>query len=239
MARLTVALVAVVVAALAAALAALAARPAAADPPLRAPGNDSYLLARVKRGAVIRLRATPGGRIVKQVGRRTQFGSPRVFTVFRRKGVWLGVSTPELPNRRLAWIHARHGLTFSRTSWSLEADLSRHRLELRKHGHVIRVISVGVGGRPSTTPIGRFAVTDKLKGSKYGRYYGCCILAISGNQPNLPAGWVGGTRLAIHGTDRPDTIGRDASAGCLRATRLSLLHLMRDLPLGTPVFIHP
>jgi L,D-transpeptidase ErfK/SrfK len=50
---------------------------------------------------------------------------------------------------------------------------------------------------------------------------------------------VGGNRLAIHGTDRPSTIGHAASAGCLRANRLSLLHLMTRVPLGTPVFIHP
>jgi hypothetical protein len=213
--------------------------PAAADPVPGGPPEGSYLIARVKPGAVVKLRATPGGRLLKRVGRRTQFGSLRVFTVFRRHGRWLGVAAPEVPNGRLGWIHERSGLYFTRTAYSLHADLSRRELELWDGDTVIRRITVGIGGWPSTTPIGSFAVTDKLKGRRYGRYYGCCILAISGTQPNLPRGWVGGNRLAIHGTDRPSTIGQAASAGCLRANRQSLLHLMARVPLGTPVFIHP
>jgi lipoprotein-anchoring transpeptidase ErfK/SrfK len=68
-------------------------------------------------------------------------------------------------------------------------------------------------------------------------YYGCCILALNGHQPKLPAGWQGGNRLAIHGTNAPGTIGSAASAGCLRAADSELQVLMRRVPLGTPVFI--
>ena len=89
----------------------------------------------------------------------------------------------------------------------------------------------------SETPTGRFAVTDKLSGPRFGPYYGCCILALNGKQPNLPAGWQGGNRLAIHGTNSPGTIGAAASAGCLRAGDADLRLLMRRVPLGTPVFI--
>ena len=80
-------------------------------------------------------------------------------------------------------------------------------------------------------------MTDKLSGSRYGPYYGCCIVALSGHQPHLPAGWPGGDRLAIHGTDSPGAIGTAASAGCLRAADGDLRVLMRRVPLGTPVFI--
>jgi lipoprotein-anchoring transpeptidase ErfK/SrfK len=80
-------------------------------------------------------------------------------------------------------------------------------------------------------------VTDKLSGSSYGPYYGCCILALSGHQPNTPPGWTGGDRLAIHGTDAPSTIGMAASAGCLRASDANLRPLMAKVPLGATVFI--
>ena len=78
---------------------------------------------------------------------------------------------------------------------------------------------------------------DKLSGAQYGPYYGCCILALSGHQPHTPAGWQGGDRLAIHGTDAPAAIGTPASAGCLRASDRDLRVLMRRVPLGAPVFI--
>jgi lipoprotein-anchoring transpeptidase ErfK/SrfK len=103
----------------------------------------------------------------------------------------------------------------------------------------VRSFRVAVGRPGSTTPIGRFAVTDKLDGSRFGPYYGCCILALSGHQPHTPAGWRGGSRLAIHGTSTPGDIGTAASAGCLHASASDLRFLMRAVPLGTPVFIHP
>ena len=63
------------------------------------------------------------------------------------------------------------------------------------------------------------------------------MLALNGHQPKLPAGWSGGDRLAIHGTNSPGTIGTPASAGCLRAADADLRILIRRVPLGTPVFI--
>ena len=177
--------------------------------------------------------------MLARVGRRTVFGSPRAFTVFRQHGKWLAVTTSELPNGRLAWVNARRGLSFTRTRYSLHADLSLRRLELRRGDVVVRSVTVGTGRSASSTPIGRFTLTDKMPGPAYGSYFGCCILAISGHQPNLPAGWIGGDRLAIHGTSNPATLGAEASAGCLHATRQSLLFLWKRLPLGSPVFIHP
>jgi lipoprotein-anchoring transpeptidase ErfK/SrfK len=99
-------------------------------------------------------------------------------------------------------------------------------------------MTVGIGRSSSPTPVGRFAVTDKLSGSRYGPYYGCCIVALSAHQPYLPAGWTGGDRIAIHGTNAPWTIGVPSSAGCPHASETDLRVLMRRVPLGAPVFIH-
>jgi hypothetical protein len=196
----------------------------------------------VHRVAVVRgsvpLRARPNGRMVARAGTRTDFGGQRVMSVAAQRGPWLGVVTTELPNGRLAWVHMKnHGLDIRRVAYSLHADLSGRWLELRKRGHRIRRITVAIGRPGSETPTGRFAVTDKLSGSNYGPYYGCCILALNGHQMKLPAGWQGGNRLAIHATNAPGTIGAAASAGCLRAADADLELLMRRVPLGTPVFI--
>jgi lipoprotein-anchoring transpeptidase ErfK/SrfK len=61
------------------------------------------------------------------------------------------------------------------------------------------------------------------------------VLALSGHQPNLPSGWIGGDRMAIHGT--PEEIGIANSAGCLRASDSDMQALFRRIPLGTPVLI--
>ena len=184
------------------------------------------------------LRERPKGRMVARARSLTEFGDPRVMSIAAQRGPWLGVVATERPNGKLAWVHMENrGLDFRRTQYSLHADLSGRWLELRRAGRRIRRLNVAIGRPGSETPTGRYAVTDKLPGSSYGSYYGCCILALNGHQPNLPPGWNGGNRLAIHGTNAPGTIGAAASAGCLRAADSDLQVLMRRVPRGTPVFI--
>jgi lipoprotein-anchoring transpeptidase ErfK/SrfK len=101
----------------------------------------------------------------------------------------------------------------------------------------VRRISVAIGAAETPTPPGDFYVTDKLEGGDFGPYYGCCILALSGRQPNLPRGWSGGDRLAIHGSLTP-TWGNAVSNGCLHAAETDLRFLMRWVPLGTYVRVH-
>jgi lipoprotein-anchoring transpeptidase ErfK/SrfK len=187
---------------------------------------------------MVPLRWRPNGRVAARAYRSTEFGSTRVMSIAQQRGPWLGVVTTEMPNGKLAWVNMKnHGLRFRRHAYSLHADLSGRWLELRKRGRRIRRLSVAIGRPGSETPTGRFAVTDKLRGSSYGSYYGCCILALNAHQSKLPPGWHGGNRIAIHGTNAPGTIGTPASAGCLRAADSDLHVLMRRVPLGTPVFI--
>jgi lipoprotein-anchoring transpeptidase ErfK/SrfK len=119
----------------------------------------------------------------------------------------------------------------------LRADRSARTLTLLRGRRVLKRFSVAVGRPGSPTPLGRFAVTDKLRGKDYGSYYGCCILALSAHQTHPPKGWTGMARMAIHGTSSPGTVGMAASAGCLRAHDRALRYLMRAVPLGTPVLI--
>jgi hypothetical protein len=224
-----------------------AASPAAASPasPGVEPGTSRrdrraharlHPLVRVRRPVALSDR--PGGPTTLRIGATTEFGSPRVLAVAARRGDWLGVVTTERPNNRLAWVRRGGGaLTQRRTRWSLHADLSARTLTLRRAGRRVHRLPVAIGRSGSETPTGRFAVTDKLSGSSFGPYYGCCILALSGHQPNTPPGWTGGDRIGIHGTDAPSTIGAAASAGCLRAADNDLQMLMRTVPLGAPVFV--
>ena len=216
------------------ALAAVAALPASAQAPPERPAVHGIAVVR----DALPLRDRPNGRVVAWAGARTEFGSPRTLSVAAHRGPWLGVIATERPNGRLAWIR-RDGsaLTLRRTAYSLHADLSARRLELRKGGRRLRRVAVGIGARGSETPTGRFAVTDKLDGTSYSASYGCCILALNGHQPRLPPGWRGGDRLAIHGTNGLATIGTAGSAGCLRASDADMRALMERVPLGTPLFI--
>jgi lipoprotein-anchoring transpeptidase ErfK/SrfK len=196
----------------------------------------AYSVLHLKRA--VKLHSRPGGRVLAGVGPRTQFGSPTTMTVAARHGDWVGVTSTDLPNGKLGWVKAKKGeFDRGRTRMAIRIDLSRRRLQLVAGKRVVRTAVVGIGRPGSATPTGRFSITDKLAGSRYGAYYGCCILALSGHQTNTPAGWRGGDRLAIHGTNDPSSIGVPSSAGCLHADAEDLKALMRRVPLGTPVFI--
>ncbi|HTT96071.1 MAG TPA: L,D-transpeptidase [Solirubrobacterales bacterium] len=196
----------------------------------------AFAIAHVRAGAKVDLRAAPGGPVVAKVGDETEFGSPVAFSVVRTKPGWLGVTAPELPNGELGWIArdpAEVDLYWTR--YSLRVSLADRSLELRYGHDAVAGFAVTVGGPGTETPPGRYGVTDGVSFDE-SPYYGCCALALSGHQyAELPAGWIGGNRLAIHGT--PGAVGGAESLGCIRATDETMRYLFARVPLGTPVFI--
>jgi L,D-transpeptidase catalytic domain len=213
-----------------------AAPPPAALPPPPVLERVEDLAARVPAGRHVALRSRPDGRVLATVAARTEFGSPQTLAVAFRKGDWLAVRSTALGNRRVGWVRAQP-LRLVQRAVRLEVDLSRRVLLVREESRVLRTVSVAIGAAATPTPAGRFYVTDKLPGADFGTYYGCCILALSGRQPNLPEGWSGGDRLAIHGSLTP-TWGEAVSNGCLHAPEADLRYLMKTVPLGTTVRVH-
>jgi hypothetical protein len=196
----------------------------------------AFAIAHVREGAKVDLQGSPGGPVVARVGDETEFGSPVSFSVVATKPGWLGVTAPELPNDELGWL-ARDPTKIDVywTRYSLHASLSGRELELRYGHKVVDRFPVTVGGPGTETPPGRYGVTDGVSFDE-SPYYGCCALALSGHQyAALPAGWIGGNRLAIHGT--PGAVGGAESLGCIRATDETMHYLFARVPLGTPVFV--
>jgi hypothetical protein len=193
-----------------------------------------FVTARVVRRTT--LRAGPGGRVLARIGRRTEFGSPRVLSVTGRREGWLRVTASELANGRHGWIRASAARLGSVAIW-IRVDRSRRELTLRRGRRVLRRMPVAVGRAGTETPLGRFAVTDRLRTRNADSPYGCCAVALSGHQTKLLPGWPGGDRLAIHATPNPETVGRPASLGCMRAYDRDIRVLMRRVPLGAPVVV--
>lgn len=196
----------------------------------------AFEIAHLREGARVDMRSSPGGPVIARLADATEFGSPVSFSVVETKPGWLGVSTPELSNGELGWI-ARDPTKVDVywTRYSLHASLAGHDLELRYGHRVVGRFAVTVGGPGTETPAGRYGVTDGVSFDE-SPYYGCCALALSGHQESgLPGGWIGGNRLAIHGT--PGAVGGAESLGCIRATDETMRYLFARVPLGAPVFI--
>jgi lipoprotein-anchoring transpeptidase ErfK/SrfK len=159
-----------------------------------------------------------------------------MLTVLARRGSWAQVSAAVLGGRRV-WVHVDERFARRRTRWALYADVSGRALVALHDGRVMKTFRVAVGARLSPTPTGRFQVTDKLRGPRFGASYGCCILALSTDQPHPPPGWRGMARMAVHGTNAERGVGAAVSAGCLHARAPAMRWLMRHIPSGTPIVI--
>jgi hypothetical protein len=209
--------------------------PLAAPFPTEPNETSCYSTASIRKSAI--LYREPGGAKRLRITPKTEWGSARVLGVVSQRGDWLGVQAAELKNGEIAWIR-RDRTTLDCVAWSLHADLSKRSLQIRHNGKTVRKLRVAIGRKDNPTPKGRFTVTDRLQVTTPGSPYGCCVLALTGHQTNLPPYWPGGDRLAVHATNDESSIGQPVSLGCMRAESAEARWLINHIPLGSPVFVH-
>lgn len=194
-----------------------------------------YPTAKVVRRTAIY--AEPDGKVRLRISPKTEWDSPRILSVVERRGRWIAVLIPELKNGERAWVRDDRVGEVSAVTWSVTADLSKRRILVRHNGQTVRTVRIGIGRSDHPTPLGRYAVTDKLRVTEPGSPYGCCVLALTGHQTKLPAGWPGGDRLAVHATRDVSGLGRAVSLGCMRTDPKDTRWMLDRIPLGTPVFV--
>jgi hypothetical protein len=186
---------------------------------------------------IVTLRDQPLGKPLLRVAPKTEWDSPRVLSVVERQGDWLAVLAPELDNGEVGWIQESDVERLDTVGWAIKADLTTREVEVERDGEVVKTFAIGIGREDHPTPVGRYAVTDKLSVSDPGSPYGCCVVALTGHQTRLPEGWPGGDRLAIHATSDLSGLGEAVSLGCMRSDPKDARWLMESVPLGTPVFV--
>jgi hypothetical protein len=203
------------------------------NPLLPLPARGTPVL-QVRPGQDVDLHSHPGGEAVVTLGDTTEWGSQTVLTVLERKGNWVGVPTEELPNGELGWVKlGSDAFAVDSVGTKVDVDLSSMTAKLLRDGKVERSWTIGIGAPDTPTPTGTFSITDKLT-TGLNPVYGCCALPITATQPNLPAGWTGGNRMALHG----GAVGGATSTGCVHTPDDDLRALIDSAPLGTPVAIH-
>jgi lipoprotein-anchoring transpeptidase ErfK/SrfK len=161
---------------------------------------------------------------------------PAVDAFTDRDGTgWYRVRLPVRPNGSLGWVRA-DDVTSRELHERVEVDLSAHRLRRIVAGDTVDRISVAAGAPWTPTPPGRYFVWAHVPTGEPHGPYGIFALGLSGFS-DVIRDWVGGGRLAIHGTDDPSDRGADVSHGCVRVYNPQMRRLT-DVPLGTPVWIH-
>lgn len=182
----------------------------------------------------------PGGRVVERFGRLNPNGVPTVFGVVGRRvdvscTTWYRVRLPRKPNSRLGWIRSRD-VTLGQVRTRILIDLSERRVTLFRDGRVLLRTRAAIGSSATPTPVGSFYVDQRLLTSDPRGPFGPGAVGIAAYSEVL-TGWAQGGPIAIHGTNRPESIGQAASNGCLRVRNDVLLRIFRATLAGTPVRI--
>ncbi len=211
---------------------------ALAGPSVATAADRGVAVLRLKTATV--LHASPAGARIGTVRSVTRWGQRSHLLVVERRGRWLRVESEALgANGRRAWVRLNRTMRLQRPLYRMRLDLSRRTLIVLLGTRVRWRVHASIGRPESPTPTGLFHISDRFSGFPWGGAFGYGVLALSGFQPNLPAGWRGGSRLAFHGaTTFGERIGSAVSAGCPHLAEPVLRRLIAQMPLGTPVVIH-
>lgn len=110
-------------------------------------------------------------------------------------------------------------------SYSIEINTTSKTLKLLKNNVIIKQYPVAVGKPATPTPKGNFYIIKKaLWGNQFGGYF---------MQLSVPYGTYG-----IHGTNKPWSIGKAVSNGCIRMYSSNARELYSLITVGTPVKIY-
>ena len=182
----------------------------------------------------------PGLHPFARFGRYNAYGVRTVLgvraAVVRRdcRPAWYRVHLPVKPNGAVGYVRARE-VRVGRVTARIAVDLSDRRLTYFRNGRVVLRARVGIGSSQTPTPTGHFYVNQRFREDPAGPY-GPAAIGISAYSEVL-TWWADGGPIAIHGTNRPWTIGRAASNGCLHVPNAIARRLFRVIPAGTPVDI--
>ena len=134
-------------------------------------------------------------------------------------------------------LHTGDRLRILNAPFIIEVSKSRNDLVVYMGVHVFKRYRVGTG-QYSKTPTGNFKIVDKIQQPTWWRADGKAIPYGDTNNV-LGTHWMSLDipGYGIHGTWEPDTIGKQASAGCIRMHNEDVAELFMLVPEGTPVII--
>ncbi|MDH4146410.1 MAG: L,D-transpeptidase family protein [Acidimicrobiia bacterium] len=179
-----------------------------------------------------------GRRAVRTLDNPLPSGAPLTFLVHEQRGDWLQVELPVRPNGSRGWVRS-NDVAVAEHGFRVEVYLADHELVVYDGDEVLVHEPVALGRQPTPTPGGTFYLLELLQSDDPDGPYGPYAYGLSGFSEQLDSFGGGDGRLGLHGTNEPELLGGDASAGCIRVANETIEQIARLLPLGTPVTILP
>jgi L,D-transpeptidase ErfK/SrfK len=116
----------------------------------------------------------------------------------------------------------------------LVVSLADRKIALFEDGRVVKVYPIAVGKHSTPSPNGNFHIVSRVLKPTY---YHPGKAVPSGPANPLGTRWMGlGYKgYGIHGTNRPNSIGKAASHGCIRMRNQDVEDLFERVEVGDPV----
>lgn len=127
-------------------------------------------------------------------------------------------------------------LKVTKSVFSISVDKSQNILTLKSDGKAMKTYNVATGVN-NCTPAGTFKIVNKIVSPVW---YAQDAVVPAGSPKNiLGSRWMGITQpgYGIHGSTDPSSIGKQATAGCVRMHNSDVEELYAIVPVGTEVII--
>jgi lipoprotein-anchoring transpeptidase ErfK/SrfK len=120
--------------------------------------------------------------------------------------------------------------------FNIFVDKSQNLLILKNNDDVLKVYNVSTG-KGNSTPIGEFKIISRLVDPVW--FNKGIVVPPESPQNVLGSRWLGFDLpgYGIHGTVDPDSIGRQATAGCIRMRNREVEEIYSIIPRGTKVVV--
>lgn len=167
----------------------------------------------------------------------TILGTPTVALVTSRAtDGWVRIMIPVRPNGSEGWVSADQ-IDLYVVEGEIVIDLSDRTLTYQVDGATLLSSTVAIGTDRNPTPTGNFFVTDNVTLARADSPWGPHALGLSARSDTITEYNGGDGIIGVHGTNRPGSIGKASSLGCIRLPNDLITRLHELVPIGTPVEI--
>ena len=125
----------------------------------------------------------------------------------------------------------------TRTARRIVVSIPDRKLAVLEGDHIVRIFDTAVGAPKSPSPTGVFQIVNSIADPTW---YTKGKIVPPGKCNPLGTRWLGLSRkgYGIHGTNRPDSIGRNASHGCIRMRNREVEELFKIVSIGDQVELY-
>lgn len=199
------------------------------------PASSAEPAVAIAAGEVVAYNSATGSGTIDRFAAVTEYGTKTSFSILADHGDRLEVRLPGRPSGRIGFVDSNKVIT-KRIDTEIDVDLASRTLRLTKDHSQVLEAPIAIGSERYPTPVGDYFITDVLASND--PVYGPWALGISAWSDVLTEFNGGSGQIGLHGTNKPSSIGKNISHGCVRVKNDVIEQLAKTVEVGTIVRIH-